>query len=124
MELLAVVAIIGILSAFAIPAYNNYLLRGKVKSAGADLMALAAVVENQRQRTLNYPADAGVTQFSNWNPSSSQDEFEFDYTPESGGYVVSVAWTGDGKLSGCELTLDRQGEKSATDACMVSEQWQ
>ena len=124
MELLAVVAIIGILSAFAIPAYNNYLLRGKVKSAGADLMALAAAVENQRQRTLNYPADAGVSQFSSWNPSSSQEEFEFDYAPESGGYVVSVAWMGDGKLSGCELTLDRRGEKSATDACMVNDQWQ
>ena len=124
MELLAVVAIIAILSAFAIPAYSNYLLRGKVKSAGADLMALSAVVENQRQRTLNYPADAGVTQFSQWNPSSSAEEFSFGYEPQDGGYRLTAEWIKDGKLSGCELSLDQKGAKSATEACMVSSQWQ
>jgi len=121
---LAVVAIIGILSAFAIPAYNNYLLRGKVKTAGADLMALSAVVENQRQRTLNYPGDEGVAQFTNWSPSSSESEFTFSYEPAEGGYVVSAAWAKDGKLSGCELSMNQRGGKSASDTCMVSSEWQ
>lgn len=124
MELLAVLAIIAILSAFAIPAYTNYLLRGKVKSAGADLMALASVVENQRQRTLNYPSDSGVGQFAQWNPSANPEEFSFDYQPEEGGYVVSATWLQDGKLSECELTLSRSGEKTASDSCLVSSQWQ
>lgn len=123
LELMVVVTIVAIVTAIALPVYSNYVLRTKVKVAGADLSALTAVVENQRQRTLNYPDQAGVEQFSQWRPSSDSSEFSFDYAPSDEGYVVSARWTQEGKLSGCELTLDQRHEKTASDTCMVNDQW-
>ena len=123
MELMIVVAIVAILAAIAIPAYTNYVLRTKVKLAGADLAALTAVIENHRQRTLNYPSDAGVTQFVKWRPTSDPSEFSFDYEPSGDGFVVSASWEQDGKLSGCQLTLDQDHEKSASSTCMVDDRW-
>lgn len=123
LELMVVVAIVAIVAAIAIPAYSNYVLRTKVKVAAADLSALTAVVENQRQRTLNYSAEQGVNQFSQWRPASDEAEFSFDYVPGDDGYVVSAQWLKDGKLAGCELTLNQNHTKSASSTCMVNDQW-
>lgn len=40
-ELMIVVAIIGILAAIAIPSYVNYIKKSKAKTASADLVALS-----------------------------------------------------------------------------------
>ena len=50
-ELMIVVAIIGILSAIAVPAYNDYVLRGKLAEA-------YAVLGDQRVRMEQYYQDA------------------------------------------------------------------
>jgi type IV pilus assembly protein PilE len=56
-ELMAVVAIIGILSAFAFPAYREYVLRGRIQEATSTLADTATRLEQwyQDQRTYANP---------------------------------------------------------------------
>lgn len=64
-ELMIVVAIIGILSAIAVPSYSKYILRGKVKAAQADLLrsvliwkttiSVDSLIQQRAQPTLQRP---------------------------------------------------------------------
>jgi len=121
-ELMITVAIIGILSAIALPAYNNYLLKGKIKAAQADLVALSLNVENHYQRQLSYPA-SGIAQFTGWNPAQ-KDDFTYTYTKKDGAtYIVEAKGKGSSSLNGCTLTLDQANTRVAKDCPGIGEKW-
>lgn len=54
-ELMVTIAIVAILSAIALPSYQNYIKRTNIKAAQTDLVALSLVFENYYQRNLSYP---------------------------------------------------------------------
>lgn len=121
-ELLIAVAIIGILSAIALPAYNNYILKGKVKTAQADLVALSLNVENVYQRQLSYPTSTTATTaktveaFPGWSPAQKND-FKYELSSATTtGYTVKASGTSSG-LSSCTLTLTHENERTASDGC-------
>jgi len=97
-ELMIVVAILGILSMIAIPTYNNYISTGCMSTAGINLQTLRTHLENARIEYGTYKAgthDGGnptASTLSNmnaanplaplyWNPD---DNNEFKYVVESG----------------------------------------
>lgn len=59
-ELMIVVAVIGILSAIAYPAYNNYVARGKVTEAHSLLSDYNARLEQYYQDNRNYGTAGGA----------------------------------------------------------------
>jgi type IV pilus assembly protein PilE len=59
-ELLTVVAIIGIIAAFAMPAYNDYVQRGKISEAFSGLSDMRARMEQYYQDNRKYNS-AGTT---------------------------------------------------------------
>lgn len=77
--MMIVVALIAILAAVALPAYNSYVNRSKIKTAQADLVALSLNFANYYQRTLSYPPvgeDLSTTEklkqkFKGWSPAST-----------------------------------------------------
>jgi type IV pilus assembly protein PilE len=116
-ELIVVVAILAILAAIALPAYQNYVLRSKIRMAQSDLLALSTAVENQRQRTLLYPDTADKAK-RGWTPSTRSGDFTYAYTATSAGYsVTATAGSALGKASGCVLALNESNVRTVSAPC-------
>lgn len=124
-ELVVVVAILAILVAIAVPSYQNYVTRSKIRTAQSDLLALSALVENHRQRTLSYPTTpaAGTAEvrdaFQGWSPASGSGDFSFSYAYDDG-YTLTASGTG-GRLAGCTLTLTDDNQRGVSGCPAVGD---
>lgn len=118
-ELMVVIAIVGILAAIALPSYQGYIKKSRAKTAAADLVSLAAVVEGRFQRSLAYPtADISGTSalkaaFSQWSPAQAE-HFTHAFIANT---PYRLTATGSGAMQDCILTLDAENQRSATSAC-------
>lgn len=135
-ELMMVVAIIGILAAIAVPSYSKYLLKGKVTAAQADLVALSLNLENSYQRQLSYPPNLAAIEektkdtlkehnLSSWRPVQ-KDDFTYSYEKTASGnsaYTVTAKAKTSSTLAGCTLTLSSDNARAATAACLGSSTW-
>ena len=119
-ELMIVVIIIAILAAIAVPNYQDYVTRSKIKEAQSNLIALSMSAENAYQRTLQFPtADLTSTAqiqanavFNTWNPTSAV--FSYKYKSTDGLNYELQAVGVESRVSGCTLKLDNKGKRSAS----------
>jgi type IV pilus assembly protein PilA len=81
-ELMIVVAIIGILAAIAIPAYQDYTQRAQIGEAFTIVSAAKTAIEEFAQTNGAYPADADIT------------DLGLDIADPAGQYVSTVDVTG------------------------------
>lgn len=122
-EMLIAVALIGILAAVALPAYNGYVNRGKIKTAQADLVALSLNFENSYQKKLAYTAAtyadlaAIKTVYTAWAPASK--DFAFTATATSAGYTLVATGTSSG-VTTCTVTLLSSGNNTINSSCPYS----
>ena len=127
-ELMIVVSIIAILAAIALPSYQNYIKKSKVKEAQSNLVALSLSAENHYQRTLSFPKVTlsstveieGNEIFNTWNPTSAA--FSYQYSSENGADYILQANGVETRVLGCTLTLDNKGQRSAT-GCDTGSDW-
>ncbi|BCE01581.1 type IV pilin protein [Marinicellulosiphila megalodicopiae] len=127
-ELMIVVAIIGILSAIAVPSYTEYLDEGRISVAQSDLISLSSAIESKYQKTLSYSSTSLATlsdikgAFTDWQPASKDFGFVLTYTVTSGvttGYTLQ-ATSNAGRTSGCVLSLTNTNTRTLnTDVCNV-----
>lgn len=127
-EVMIVVVIIAILAAIAVPSYQGYVTKSKIKEAQSNLVALSLSAEQAYQRSLTFPV-ATLTNtaalkndhsFSTWNASS--DVFSFAYVSDGSIYTLTATSTMPG-LTGCTLTLKNNGERHATPGCGNGTNW-
>lgn len=117
-EVMFVVALIAILAALAMPAYNGYINRAKLKTAQADLVALSLNFENRYQRMLAYPASnyASTAElkalFDGWSPASDTADFSFSTKDGSAAGYTLVATGTSGGVNGCAIELQSNGDRS------------
>lgn len=115
-ELMVVVAIIGILSAIAVPMYNDYVTRSKLTEAFTTLADARVRLEQYYQDNRNYGSSATAC---GWKPDSSQVKyFTYSCTWGSGGTdqsftakATGIAAQGTGNFA---YTIDQLNAKVTT----------
>ncbi len=111
-ELMIAIAIIGILASIALPSYQAYVAKSKLRAAQADVVALTLSIENVYQRTLSYPAlvNGNLAQiqekFTSWKPSSDVADFAFTVTSTASTYDITATPPSGSSLADCILTMD------------------
>jgi len=98
-ELMIVVAVIGILAAIAYPNYSDYVLRSRRSDAQAGLMELRLAQEKFRANNTTY-GNAGALGY----PRNSNEGF----------YSLTVT---DSNANGFTATATPQGRQAADNAC-------
>lgn len=116
-ELMIVVAIIAILSAVAIPAYNDYVRRGKIAEAMTNLSGLRVQMEQFYQDNRTYLA-GGVCSVGA-APLSTQ-YFAYTCAPGALADTYTITATGVGSMAGFGYTIDQANFRmSAINAALV-----
>lgn len=119
-ELMIVVVIVAILAAVAMPAYNDYVTRGKIPEATSNLAILRVRMEQQFQDSRTYAGGpcapgAGSTQY-----------FSFSCTTAASatGYTISATGISGKGVEGFTYTIDQNGTKTSTIASPAGSSWQ
>lgn len=114
-ELMVVVVVIGILASIGLPAYSNYVLRGKLTEASTELAGMRVKLEQYYQDNRTYvggcaagtvaPLPSGTKNFTYTCPTLTASAFTVTATG------VEAQGTGD-----FVFTIDQNNAKQTTDA--------
>ncbi|MHB1401012.1 MAG: type IV pilin protein [Thiobacillus sp.] len=114
-ELMIVVAIIGILASIVYPSYTDYLRSSRRADAQSDMLKIQMGMEKWRANNNTYSSNLADAGFTDTNPY-------YAYTitgATASAYTINAAAGGDQlNDTGCTaLTLDQSGGKGAASAC-------
>lgn len=110
-EVMIVVAVIGILSSIAYPSYTEYVLRGKITEATAALQGLQADMERfyQNNRTYKDAPACDSPKVGNFTISCTQED--------ANGYVLQAAG------EGFTFSIDEKNTRKTSGASTCSSGW-
>lgn len=110
-ELMVAVAIAGILAAIALPAYSEYVMRGRLTEAFATLGAQGVRMEQYFQDQRTYVGACVATTVA---PPMTNTSF-FTYTcPTLTATAYTLTATGTGSMNGFIFTLDQNNAQVTT----------
>jgi type IV pilus assembly protein PilE len=111
-ELMIVVSIIGILASIAIPAYQDYVLKGRAAEAPGNLADLRIKMEQCFQDTRAYN-NAACDAFC--APTSGAVHFTYSCTVRTPTqYTISAAGVASQGMSGFAFSVDESNNKTST----------
>ena len=123
-EVMITVAIIGILAAVALPSYNDYIRRGQIQEAFANLSAYRLKLEQYYQDNRLYSASTTATTCGGAAASSltaaelggTTEYFTYSCSPSASGQGYTVTATGSaGRAIGNVYAIDHDGNRSTTE---------
>ena len=117
-ELMIVVAIIGILAGIAIPAYNDYLIRSRITHATSGLSAKRVQLEQffQDNHTYFVAAAGSAPEISSAacnTDSVTSTYFDFVCDPAATATTYTVKATGKGPMTGFIFTVNQANAKAS-----------
>jgi type IV pilus assembly protein PilE len=123
-ELMTVVAIIGILAGVALPAYNDYTVRAKFTEASGHLSDQRVKLEQYYMDNRRYSTTAagGTCGLPGGNTPTVSGARYFDYTcasaaPNASGdqtYTLTAAGRADQGLAGISFTINQSNARATT----------
>ncbi|HEY8354317.1 MAG TPA: type IV pilin protein [Methylophilaceae bacterium] len=115
-ELIIVVAIVGILSTVAFPAYQDYVARGKVTEAVSGLADLRVKLEQyfQDNRTYVGYVDGSCNRSSDGKPAVTAKSFSFTCETASDSFKITATGISTAGMSGYSYDIDHNNERNST----------
>jgi type IV pilus assembly protein PilE len=117
-ELLIAMVVVAILAAVALPAYNNYVTRGKIPDATSNLAAKRVKMEQYFQDNRTYLPVAPATNAGDLDTTTSK-YFDFSAAPAGVGETRSTSTytlyaIGKNSMTGFQFSVDQSNNKSST----------
>ena len=103
-ELLVVVAIVGILAAIATPSYHDYVIRSRITHATSGLAARRVMMEQYFQDNHAFSTAACA--------NATGDIFSFSCTADANTFTLTA--TGQGQMNGFVYTVNQANVRSTT----------
>jgi type IV pilus assembly protein PilE len=110
-EVMITVAIIGILAAIAVPAYGDYVIRGRIPDATSALAAKRVQMEQYFQDNHTY-APAAVAPCASDTTTSRFFTFSCEVAGTAVAYRLQAI--GTGPMTGFKFTIDQDNVKATT----------
>lgn len=132
-ELMIVVAILGIIASIALPQYRGYILTSKLAEPKQNLMTLQTLMEQYYQDYRTYQVSGLPTpnntstiaaNLSGWNPNQSTLNFDYQITNMTAS-TYSIIATGQSSkgLSGYSFSIDQDNNRSMTLPNKTTQSW-
>jgi len=117
-EVMITVAIIGILAAIALPAYSDYVIRGKIPDAISNLASKQVQMEQFFQDNHTYASAPPCT-----SDTTSSKYFTFSCSVAGTATVFILQAAGTGTMAGFTYTVDQSNSKATTIASPAPAGW-
>ena len=112
MELMAAVAIVGILAAVAVPSYRDYSIRGKIPQATNALATLRVQLEQYYQDNRTY---VGACANGTVAPLPAANDFQYSCpTLTATAFTVQATGVASGPMNGFTYTIDQDNSRRTT----------
>lgn len=106
-EILVTVAIVALLASIALPAYNDYIISGKIVQATGPLAARRATMENHFDNTREYTSSAACT-----TDNTSSQFFNFTCDADDAAMTYTLTATGKDTMADFVYTIDQANNRS------------
>lgn len=111
-EVMITVAIVGILAAVAIPAYSDYVTRGKIPEATSALAGMRINLEQYYQDNRSYASAAGGCGVA--SPSSQNFTYACNLGATDQSYTVTATGVAGRGMDGFVYTINHAGARTST----------
>jgi type IV pilus assembly protein PilE len=106
-EALVTIAIVGILASLALPAYQDYIIRGKLPEATGALAARHGKLQTYFDNKKKYSTAPECA-----DDTTSSQYFNFTCDADDDAYTFTITATGKGSMSGFEFTINQANAKT------------
>lgn len=117
-ELMIVVAVIGVLMTIALPNYTDYVIRGKIPDATSALSTKRVQMEQFFQDNRTYAAGTGCTA-----DTTTSQNFNFSCSVAGTATVFTLQAVGKSSMAGFTYTIDQSGNKGTVIAAPAPDRW-
>lgn len=124
-EIMIVVAVIGVLAAFAYPNYQRYIIKSKRTNMMSDLQNIASQMQSRKLSQGSY-SNGLITGLGGDYPQQGSALYSVTFTPDplTSEWKITATPKADTQMvADGVLTLDYQGNKCKATTCSTSDDW-